>query len=689
MNQAQLQTDAHPLLIIVCVMAGVLYGYLLYRKEVRLKLWLRVGLAAVRAIFVSLLAILLLNPFVKMVRNEPIKPLWVAIADDSESMQAASKPDAPIAKQYADYLQLQEELAQQAALQSIWLSGKKKDPNAFVPDAKKTNFEKPLTDVPAAYEGENLAGVILFSDGITTEGISPDGLDIPFPVHVIATGDTNRKRDVSLKNLDYNDIAFSGNIIPITVNLAAFGLAGKQATVSLVDGTTPLASKTIALPEGQSSVNFTIPAGVAGLRRITAKISPLAGEFTTKNNTASAFIEVLEGKQKILILAAAPHPDIKAIRNALDGLESFETTVCIAGIQEYKPAPYDLVILHHLPNPESPLHGIAMDWINKGAVWFFTAATARNEINLPNQKVVSFLPQGTNPDKVNAILRNDFTPFAIHVATNDLLTKLPPIDVPYGQFTLKADAQILLGQLVGNTPNGQPLLATANSSPYRQGIWIGEGLWAWYMQEYALRQNHEVLDDVIRKTAQYLASKDDKRKLRVLPTNREFSETEAPTFLVETFDDLYQKIGGQALTLTLKDESNKALNFNLTSNLENNRFSTGMLKPGIWKYRAEALIKGKKESTAGQFFVKSFDLEASETTANWDMLRELSRKTGGYFVTYSQMAALKDSLLKNPPVAKLQSSEDNIQWINWQWIMALILALATLEWSMRKYHLGV
>ena len=47
------------------------------------------------------------------------------------------------------------------------------------------------------------------------------------------------------------------------------------------------------------------------------RISPIANEFSKENNVKDLFIEVLDARQKILILAASPHPDLAAIKKFL------------------------------------------------------------------------------------------------------------------------------------------------------------------------------------------------------------------------------------------------------------------------------------------------------------------------------------------------------------------------------------
>ena len=59
-------------------------------------------------------------------------------------------------------------------------------------------------------------------------------------------------------------------------------------------------------------------AGKPGLKHYTVTIEPVENERNTKNNSADFVINVLENKQKILILSDGPHPDIGAIKNTLE-----------------------------------------------------------------------------------------------------------------------------------------------------------------------------------------------------------------------------------------------------------------------------------------------------------------------------------------------------------------------------------
>ena len=63
---------------------------------------------------------------------------------------------------------------------------------------------------------------------------------------------------------------------------------------------------------------FILEAGAAGLQHYQARIESVENERNTENNTAGFVINILENKQKILILSDGWHPDIGAISNTLE-----------------------------------------------------------------------------------------------------------------------------------------------------------------------------------------------------------------------------------------------------------------------------------------------------------------------------------------------------------------------------------
>ncbi len=72
-----------------------------------------------------------------------------------------------------------------------------------------------------------------------------------------------------------------------------------------------------------STVTPTAP----GLRTYTVTAAPLPGEATTANNSLTVTVRVQSDKRRVLVIAAAPSPDLTALRATLDADRGVETTV--------------------------------------------------------------------------------------------------------------------------------------------------------------------------------------------------------------------------------------------------------------------------------------------------------------------------------------------------------------------------
>jgi len=670
-------------------LAGLGYAALLYWRSTAFTAVWRLVLAIVRGVLVSVIAFLLLNPFVRMIENKAIKPLLVLIADDSESMQMG-KTELQTAEQYAQFEKLKEKLTtQDVDVVMRTLQGDKKD-GAIVAKHPITNLSDALQQVNSDFEGRNLAGVVLLTDGIVTEGMSPESGTYPFPVYTLGSGDTIPKKDVVLKSVSCNRIAYAGNKTPLEVNLQQYGFAGNTVAIKVKEGNNLLASKVVTLGTGAMQVeSFIIDAGKAGLRHLEVEVTPSKGEFSLRNNSAHAYIEVIESKEKILILAAAPHPDIKVLRNALESALNYEVTLCVGGIDSYKPDAYDAVILHHLPDNISTFGGILEDISSKYACWFITGNNTRLERFNSLNGLLRMNSLSANADKVGAKFNAEFDLFTWSAEGINLLDKYPPLDVPFGNYQVSPAAKVVLQQMVGNTANGKPILLLGTPNTTRQAVWVGEDIWSWSMQEFNLNSNHNSLNELIRKTCQFLSTREDKRRLRVQPVAKEFSEIERISFEAESYNQIYEKVYGAKVQLAINDAKGKTRPYTFITNDNSSRLDIGTLPAGIYNYKAEGEVNGKKETLSGQFIVRSFDLETTSTTANWGMLRELSKRTNGQFLEASAMATLPAMLSKEKPKTLLQSSESTKELIDVKILFFVLLALASIEWIARKWLGGV
>jgi hypothetical protein len=145
---------------------------------------------------------------------------------------------------------------------------------------------------------------------------------------------------------------------------------------------------------------------------------------------------------------------------------------------------------------------------------------------------------------------------------------------------------------------------------------------------------------------------------------------------------------GQKITLTLRNEAGKATTYSFTPTEGNTRFEISDLPQGVYRYEAVSETKGGVERSVGEFTVRSMQLESLSTTADHNLLRQLSDKTNGKFFTANEIDKMTEAILANIKPNLLHSTEEISEFINLKWLFFLLLALATFEWATRKYQGG-
>ena len=125
-------------------------------------------------------------------------------------------------------------------------------------------------------------------------------------------------------------------------------MMGQTVNVQVVKGGEILERRQVKINNQNQydQVEFLLEASESGMHRYSVRALPVEGEFITSNNSKEAFIDIIDGKQKILLVAPAPHPDIKAIKSALESNDNYELVTYIKGISQYKEDKYDAVVLH-------------------------------------------------------------------------------------------------------------------------------------------------------------------------------------------------------------------------------------------------------------------------------------------------------------------------------------------------------
>lgn len=693
MDQFKLITQHSPWFIPLCLLAGLGYAWFLYQKKGPWSIGVNRLLFSFRFLLVSMICFLLLGPLMKLFRNYEEKPALVIALDNSQSVPFGTD-SAALKNITARLATLSKELQKEGIEMDVQLL----DGSSSIGEMENipfsnttTNLNQMLNQVQSNYENRNLAGVVMISDGIYNVGVDPVFDEYSFPIYSLGLGDTVPKRDINVKNLIYNKIAYAGNSFPVIVELQSTGYSGKIIKLNLKQGGKTIATKNTVIKSDSEhqEIEFRTSSEKTGMQHYVVEAEPVSGEFTRKNNVSHAYIDIIEARERVLVVAPAPHPDIKALRSAIEQKENYEFILHIPGINELKQNKYDLVIFHQMPDLYGRHTALVEKLMKESKAHFFILGSQTNIYRL-NQLggLLQINARPNQKDQVTPSWNKTFDKFEMTDEDVAIMRDYPPLSVPFGTYTVKPDADIMLFQNIGNIQSGNPLLVTGTLDNKKTAILAGEGIWTWRLMESKEKENSQVFDKLFTNIIQYLSAQEDKRKFRMYPIVNEFNVTDRVFFEAELYNDIYEKIYDKKITLSIKDEEGKQREYSFVNSPGGSRLEIKGLGTGVYTYTGSVQSGGKTATTTGEFIITEQILEAINTTANHGLLRELSRKTGAEFFLPTQLEELSSKLKSLKAKNIIHSNEEMREFIHLPWIFFMLLFMISLEWGIRKYSGG-
>lgn len=682
--------------LLLCLACGALYAVLLYLRPGALKdqpARLRLGLAVLRFLAVSLIAVLLLEPLLRRIATEVQKPVIVLARDASESVGNA------LGDEKSSFLERWERLAEGLSEDfevKPYSFGEGVRPGldtAF--SDKETDIAEALAGIYSLYSGQNLGAVVLASDGIYNKGSNPlyavSGLNAP--LYSVALGDTTPQRDLLVKRVFHNRIVYLGDRFSIQVDVLAENANGARSTLRVYQvsegGQRLLKEEAVVVNSNRffETREFILDAPAAGVQRYRVELARIEGESNPVNNRQEIFIDVLDARQKILVLANAPHPDVTAFKQALVGNKNYEVTTAYANDFSERIEAFDFVVLHNLPSARFDLGPIFQSLQEKSIPHLFVAGSQVNFSRFnERQGLVSINNRGGSVNQVQGYWADGFGLFKISDELRSALPGFSPLTAVFGEFTPGAAGAPLLLQRIGKIDTGYPLLAMGEENGVKKGVLCAEGVWKWRLFDYLQHQNHDLFDELIGKMVQYLSVKDDKRRFRVnLPENI-FDENEPVAFDAELYNRSFELINEPEAALTVEEEGGKSYDFTFNRSGSTYRLNAGVLPVGNYNFLATTSFGGERFEYQGRFSIQPVQLESFETTADHGALALLSEKYGGELLYPDGIAGLPEKIRSRETVKPvIYETALTHPALNFKWLFGLILLLLGAEWAIRRY----
>ena len=648
--------------VVLCLVAGAIYATVMYLvghdSFGRKARWM---MASLRFLAVSIIAFLLLAPVSRHTVHERQKPLVVLVDDCSQSVQTSADSSFTLAS-------LIDEL----------------DGNCrVVLKADKTHSGQTdigaMLDVPA-----DAAAVVLASDGINNRGQNPVSVaeQMAIPVYTVALGDTTPQRDAAFTELNCNRIAMLGSHFPIEVTVNSHLLRGHTATLSVVnaDGVTLLSQKlNYDNDDFSSTVQISLQTGKPGLQRYTLRLSVSDGESNAHNNTMTFYVDVLDSRRKIAIFSNAPHPDLGALKHAIESNPNFEAVIITADNDKAIKSPdnknLSLAILHNLPSEQH--HDLSFA---QGIPSIFVIGT-QTDLNRFNalHSGLEIVARSSKTNEVTALRREGFSLFQLDNADIEAIEDMPPLDAPFGEAKTTADVQTLFGSRLAGIDMRQPLVAATAQGKVRRAFVWGEGLWRWRLADWQTHESHDHFDHLITQLVGFTAMQQQRQRLQVT-TERRYDENDTPVLRAQLYNENYELTNDADVKLHLHGDSVDA-EYTFLRDRDAYLLTLPMLHEGLYRYTAST---SDGLSDEGSFAVEAQNLEQRRKVADHTLLQTISSVTDGEMYHPSDLSSLISHLSAIKPIIYTHTSY--AEYLRIPLVLLFLILLLGAEWVLRKYH---
>ena len=677
--------------IALCLLCGVVFAFFLYYRTGTDQSWnqrLKALLFILRTLSVAIICFLLLTPVLRHFVYTSKKPVIYLGVDQSQSVGFAVGDKAALLDQVRE---LKERLATKYDVQdySIGMQSTSGLQSGF--DGKATNLNSFFEMINDQRQAGGNGAVVLLTDGIFNQGASPlfEASRLNKPIYTIAVGDTLPARDISILNVAHNEIGYLGDITTFQADLQAFNLNGQQVQVRLsrLEGGSVQQVQTIPLHiTGNTffqTLTFQAKLGPAGNQKYQVEVTRLNGEATHENNRKLFYIEVLNSKLNIDLLAAAPHPDIAVLKEAINQDKNYDLKVNFLGSAVKMHDKPDLVICYQVPTNNSFAQAFLPLWasIKARSIPVLFMLGAQSDLGAFNNLQTALRITGSTANTSDAypIASSGFTFFNVPADWRQTWLQYPPLQVPFGQYALSAGNEVLMYQRIGNVETNFPLWILGNLQNQKMGFITGEGFWRWRMTEARTGKEKTVFDELFRSTVRYLVARDDKRKFRVRSDEQIYTETEVVNITAELYNKNFEAVTTPEVRVKVQDTRGKTYSFIPTRTESNYILDAGAFPPGEYTYTGTTSYEGQNLSSGGKFTVSPVQRELFDLVADHGLMRQLAAQSGGQMYRLNDISRIADDLLQSDQIKPvLQKDFRTDPFINLKWIFGVLILLLSL-----------
>lgn len=665
------------LILLSVIISGIVafYQYLFKVDNQNKTNWL---LAFLRFISVFSLLLLLVNPVISRKSIETHKIPLAIVADNSRSITELKA--ANIEKELLEKLNSNSELSDKFEIQNYTFDEDFYSSKPLDFKGNQSNIDNVATNLKQLNKN-TFYPIVLLTDGNQTIGndfvYSFQESTTVFP---IVLGDTTTTFDLKISQLNANKYAFLKNKFPVEIFLQYNGNNAVSANFYIEKNGKKISNQTINFDKKNKvqSLQILLEADRVGLQKYKAVISSSNKEKNTYNNVKNFAVEVIDQRKEIAIISDIPHPDLGALKRAIESNAQRKVTLLKSNsINDLNK--FNLLVLYQ---PTASFKRVFE--ANKNLrINTFIITGMSTDFSLLNQMQSDLSFNLTN--KKEDFTSSYLTGFNLFAQNDIQFEQFPPLENPFGKITEKSSVNTLLTAKVNGIDVGNPILTFSEKGNNRSAYLLGENSWKWRMESHVMNQSYEKYDQFIDKIIQYLSTNSAKKSLLVEHESF-YNSGETIEIFVQYFNKSYELEENANLSINLTNKNTKSTkNYNFSKANNGYQAIFDGLEPGNYAFQVKET--SSNASYNGTFEVLDFDVEKQFVNPDISKLQQLANQNKGVVIHPNQIDRLIQKLLEKDtylPVEKsLVKNSPLIDWI----ILLIILAvsLAT-EWFTRKYN---
>ncbi|MDE0829428.1 MAG: hypothetical protein OSB03_09525, partial [Vicinamibacterales bacterium] len=591
---------------------------------------------------------------------------------------------------------------------------------------------EPETSIAGALEavaksgGAPPAGIVLFSDGTDTgssrraESVLQDLGARGIPVYTVPVG-LAQPDDVSIRNIVMQEVAYSGDRVPVRVQLQSKGYERRTARLSVLLNDRRVSSRTVRFDGGLQfeDIDFSVDVYEKGAMQIDVLIEPFDDEVSVNNNRVERSVRVVNEKINALYIEGNARWEYRYLRAILKRDPRINATFIASNVgpEVARNSPehierfpnnreeafqYDLVILGDVDASffSDEELGLLEELIrDRGASLLMLCGPMYSPGSYEGTPVQTMLPVRFDPDAEWEEVAESVYPVLTPEGRSSLVMTLENETELNDRIWSRLAPMDHLPPLLSAKPGAMVLAVLSDSTERDQGY----PLVAW--QRYGTGKCMSVATDRLWRL-RYKTG--DKYHWRVWSQCIQFMalsrlmgehkrirlETDRSIYPVGSQCRLYAHVLDDNFDPVVQgrfDVSVSGLDGEQTPervSLRPDRSHPGLYEgyfapPSPGRYRIESNEDDRRISNTTEFQVANVNRELADTSIDLENLKRIANLTGGECLSMQQFSRLA-SLVNNQPVTTTVHSERSL-WDN-GWVALLLIGLAGIEWIQRRRH---